>query len=303
MKQHSKKILFIIVAALLLLIIINLNYIILLFCDDSIKVSKTDFNNYALLKDRAYVYMNPFEYIEDNLTELVFCSGWSFVETSQDNRDKKIQLILKGQENTFITRECDLLADDIHRREGWKTIPGTNNNFAIVFSTISLPADTYEIFVYVYENENAQGIASTGQSFKKEGVNLYEYPSVEICENINLDEITNLIDYGWITVEPVNSCVIVSGWCAIDSIKSEDTTYFLCFIGDNKNMVTIRQSNYCRADVADYLEDNIYMMSGFKGGLGNESLPDEKGEVYVVIEYEGNYYLSSPETYDISADN
>ena len=296
-----RKVLIIFGGVMLLLFLLNMNHIILLFCNDEIKLSKVNLDNFDFA-NKAYVFMNPFEYMEDDLTELVYCSGWAFAETSQDNVNKKVTLILKGLKNTFITSECAMLADDIHRREGWKIIPGSNNNFAIWFSTINLPSDIYEIYVYVCENENVHGIASTGQSFKKEGVMLYEYPTGQICENIDIDKITNAIDYGWVTVEVLNECVMVSGWSAVNSICSEDATYYLCFIGNNNNTITLRQPNICRADVADYLDDNIYMMSGFKSGLNKENLPDEKGEVYVVIEYQNSFYLSRPEVYYNSTD-
>jgi hypothetical protein len=300
MKLLNKRVLSIILFALLILLFVKMNNIVALFLNQQLQLQKVDFNDYNVA-GKAYAYMNPYEYNRDDLKEVVRCSGWAFAETEASNDDKSVYLILKGKKNTYRTEKCGRALDDMHLFfSDWKKITGNANNFIVDFSTVVLPEDVYEIYVYVEENKTTKGIVSTGQCFKKEGIKLYDYTLGKKSDSINPTLIEKKFDYGWIDVTIINNCIDVTGWEAIESKTSEDSDYYIVYIGRNNQNVTIHVVNQYKTNIARYLENNIYMASGFAGRLDRKSLPDETGIVYVVAENQGELYRTEPYFYDIN---
>lgn len=283
-------------------IFFNLNKIVYFFLDDSVKLHKVLFDDYNVEKP-AYAYLNELEYHQDEFQEILCCTGWAFAETTEPNDNKSVYLIFKGKRNTYVSDKCALgfssVQDDTM---GWKDTYGVNHNFAINISTLLLPVDTYEIYVYVEENENSKGIVNAGQSFKKDGVRLYTYSLGEIVNSIDPGQINNLFDYGWIdNLSNGNGCIEVTGWQAIENGNSENSKYYLVFIGNNTENVTIQIPSIIRVGVGSYLGSNNQNACGFRGALDKENLPDETGVVYVIAENEGEFYRTEAYPYDINA--
>ena len=298
MKLLNKRVLGIILFAFICLLFMKMNSIVSLLFPQQLQLKKVNFEDYNI-EGKAYAYMNPYEY-SDDLKEVVRCSGWAFAETEGSNESKSVYLILKGKKGTYRTEKCGRNLDDIHLFfSDWKKITGNSNNFIVDFSTVVLPQDIYEIYVYVEENENTKGIVSTGQSFKKDGIKLYDYTIGEKSESINPAQIEKKFDYSWIDVSIINDCIDTSGWAAIDSKSSEDSDYYVVYIG-NKN-VTIHVVNQYKTNIADHLGNNMYMASGLTGRLDRKNLPDEAGIIYVVAENQGVLYRTDAYAYNINS--
>lgn len=297
--KNKRFILWSVIIIFLVLLFWKMNDIVYLFINDDLKLMKVNWEEYQT-EQYAYAYMNSFEYNSDDLLETVKCNGWAFAETNESNENKEVNVILKGTKNTYITSKSTLAADDISKRfPDWKEIPGESNNFTIEFSTLSLPNDVYEIYVYVKENDVTKGLVKIGQTFKKEGVKLYEYEVGQKIEEIAPLSIKNNLTLGWINITNVNDCVKVSGWCAIENVESEYLNYYVVYLGDNNKNVTINVMNQYRTDVAESLGNDIYMGSGFVSCVSNNNLPDSAGDIYVVVENNGKYYVSAKYQYDI----
>lgn len=281
---------------------VNLNRIISFFFEDSIKLHKIKFADYAE-SGVAYTYLNELEYHQGGFQEILNCTGWAFAETGEPNDDKSVYLIFKGTRNAYMTGECGSAFSSVQTDvPGWKNIYGKYHNFAINVSTLMLPSDVYTIYVYVEENEHSKGIVNAGRSFKKDGVNLYSYRLGDIVDDIYPDQISNLFDSGWTTLESENDCIGVSGWEAIKDKNSEDSIFYLVFLGNNLKMVTIQMPTIYRTDVGEYLGSNDYIASGFRGALDTKNLPDETGVVYVVAENGGDLYRTEAYSYDINGE-
>lgn len=284
-----------------LLLLANMNRVVYTFFDDGIKLHKIDFDEYCT-GNPAYTWVNEIQYQRDNLQEILYCNGWAFAETVGPNDNKGIYLIFKGKKNSYITEKYDGAFSSISEDSDWKNICGNNHNFSIMVSTMLLPSDIYEIYVYVEENEETKGIVSSGRSFRKNGVELYTYSLGEIVNNINPEQIGNLFDYGWIDhISNINGCIEVSGWQAIENQNSEDLSYYLVFVGENQKNITIHVPTIYRTDVGEYLGNNDYIASGFRGALDKKNLPDETGVIYVVAENDGELYRTEAYSYNINA--
>lgn len=285
-----------------LLIFINMNRIVYFFFDESVKIHKIDFDDYNV-DNPAYAYLREFEYYKDEFREILYCAGWAFAETTEPNDNKSIYLIFKGERNAYMTNKCVIsyssLQDEV---QGWKNIYGSNHNFTIEVSTLLLPADTYEIYIYVEENEKAKGIVNVGQGFKKNGVKLYSYRLGEIVDSIDPEQINNVFDDGWLDgVLNENECIVVAGWEVIKNKNSENSKYYLVFIGNNHENVTLQIPNTIRLGAGKSLGNYDQNACGFRGALDKKSLPDKAGVVYVIAENTGEFYKTDAYSYDIDA--
>lgn len=298
--MKNKRLYLVIGIIFLVAIFINLNVIISFFLDDNLMIHRVNFADYENA-GQAYVYMNELQYNENNIQEILTCDGWAFAETSLSNENKEIRLLLKGEKNTYITEKCGLRISSIQwSMEDWKSVPDGNNNFAIRISTITLPDDIYKIYAYIVENEQDRGIVDTGKSFRKEGIKLYEYTAGDICEDILPEIATNQFDNGWLTIENLNGCVRVEGWETVNNVESEKTKYYISYVGDNSDVVTIEVPNVYLDYIADHLGDNIYTGSGLYGALAFEDLPDTCGYLYVLGSYGELWFSSEGHRYDIT---
>lgn len=278
-----------------------LNQIVVSFFESSYQVHKVDFEDFSSL-GTAYVYMNELEYnLEDNIQELLMCSGWGFAETNIESAEtKELRLLFKGKKNTFISEPADMRFSTIEWTQDWKKIFSSNNNFGIYVSTVNLPNDIYDIYVYINENEHNKGIANTGKSFKKEGVRLYEYTAGEIVDIVPPETATQKFSTGWFEISYENGCVRAEGWEAKEQIESEKICYLISYVGDNGKIVTIKVPNIFRMNIAEHLGDVKYMGSGFEGSLSREQLPDESGYIYVLGEYAEQLFVSNGYRYNIA---
>ena len=245
--------------------------------------------------------MNPYEYNSDDIKELLTCTGWAFAETEENNDDKAVYVILKGHNKSFISRSAIMKSDDIHLRfPEWKQLQGGMNNFSISISTVILPPDSYEIYLYVEENRTNRGLIDIGQSFIKNGIRLSEGPRGTEIDKVDLIDIKGNLDKGWVNINKTAEWFKVSGWLIKTGVVSEDMSYYIVINGENEKNVILSVPNLYRTDVAESLGDTIYMGSGFAGQIEIDKLPDSHGKVYIIAENEGLWYTSNSYEYDIT---
>lgn len=302
LKQKNK--IFVGIAILLFVILVyaSLNRCIVHFLNEELQLQKIDFDDYNC-DTHVFFYMNPFVYEENNLLETLCCTGWAFIPSTESSDDKQTFIILKGRKGSYITAGCGGIYDDIHNTlKEWKDVPGNDNQFNTRFSTVNLPDDIYDIFIYVENGEDVKGISPTNYAFKKEGVHLYDYAlNSKICDHLEISSYEPDDVNGWMTVSNESEYVKVGGWATIDSIPSEDTEYFLVFEGNNGSSVTVEAIRNCRTDVVKELNDTIYTESGYSCGIEADRLPDNIGRVYLIIKFGDKYYKSGEQefcTYD-----
>ena len=301
MSKHKKRIFIgITIVFIAFLFYISLNRIVVQFLNEEMQLHKIDFDDYNY-DTHVYFYMNPFEYEDNNIFEIVSCTGWAFIPSKDNSADKRTSIILKGRKNSYITADCGGVYDDIHNRlKGWKDIPGNNNQFYARFSTVNLPDDIYDIYIYVEEGEEIKGISPTNYAFEKKGIHLYGYvPRCAVCADLDVSQIEENIDNGWMTVTGDTGYVQVSGWATVDLVPCEDAEYYVLFEGNNGERVAFETIKLCRTDVVQELDKNtLYTESGYCCGVGKDELPDDNGKVYLIMKYENKYYKSDAQEFN-----
>lgn len=282
------------------LIFFSLNSIVSFFFPEDYKVRKIDFDDYRMVGP-AYYLMNDLEIVEGDLKESINCSGWVFAETEEPNDDKRGYLILKGRKNSYITSELAFKWSSIqYDVPEWKKIQGIYNDYNVSFSTVSLPNDIYEIYIYVEENENAKGIADTGHGFIKNGVHVMSFTDVEMMNVPEISTISETFDNGWMGFTWNDTYVEVHGWHIKEDIASDRMTYYAVFVGDNEKTLSFKMPSVHHVALAAELGSTQYISSGYVGCVMNEKLPDVKGRIYILAECNGTWYRTGETAYDIT---
>lgn len=302
LKQKNKIFIGIAILFFIILVYVSLNRCVVHFLNEELQLQKIDFEDYNY-DTHVFFYLNPFVYEDDNLFETMCCTGWAFIPSTESSDEKQTFLILKGRKGSYITAGCGGIYDDIHNTlKEWKDVPGNDNQFNTRFSTVNLPDDIYDIYIYVENGEDMKGISPTNYAFKKEGVHLYDYAlNSKVHDELEISSYESDSVTGWMTVSNEPGYVKVGGWATVDSIPSEDTEYFVVFEGNNGSSVTVEAVKNCRTDVVKELNDIIYTESGYACGIESDRLPDDIGRAYLVIQSGDKYYKSEEQefcTYD-----
>ena len=297
-KKPMKKIIGCIAAALVLTAVcLSLNSIVSYFLlSPEEKVIRVDFNDYADV-GKAYALINNIDILNEDIKERINCNGWAFVETQDSNAEKTGNLILKGRKNCYMTAELPFRISTIQQAmPNWKKIQGDSNNYALTFSTLQLPDDIYEIYIYVEENENAKGIVDTGAGFRKEGVDIQSFTDVTFCDIPKIEESWPVFDHGWWDMYDEGTHLRIQGWEIKEGIASEDFTYYGAFVGENGKVLAFKMPSINHASLgAEFGVD--YISSGFAGYVEYEKLPDSAGVWYMLAEHEGNWYRTEAYVY------
>lgn len=302
LKQKNKILIGIVILFFTIIIYTSLNKCIVYFLDEELQLQKINFDEYNY-DMHVFYYMNPFVYEDNSLFETVCCTGWAFMPSTESSDDKQTFIILKGRKGSYITAGCGGIYDDIHNTlKEWKDVPGNDNQFNTRFSTVNLPDDIYDIYIYVENGKDVKGISPTNYAFKKEGIHLYDYAlNSKICDELEISSFEPDSVNGWMTVSSEPGYVKVGGWATVDSIPSEDAEYFMVFEGNNGSSVTVEAIKNCRTDVVKELNDTIYTESGYSCGIEANQLPDDIGRAYLIVKFGDKYYKSGEQefcTYD-----
>lgn len=103
-------------------------------------------------------------------------AGGAFCETQEAHQYRKIQLVLKSDRTTYIIPATSSIRVDVfYEFEGIKKMPDGSVGFESEFSTLNITAGTYELYIYVWENENAYGITNSGHIYIKDSQGFKKY--------------------------------------------------------------------------------------------------------------------------------
>lgn len=153
---------------LFLIYLISANSIVLSFFKDE-RLYSTDFTE---ISSNSEVYFNV-DSLEElgGLLERYYAQGWAYCETEADNTNKTISIILKDISSNMCYR-IDSVAGEradvygVFKNE--KKIYNQMNGLECQFSSINIKSGTYELYLYVKENDVNYGLANTGFRYKKD---------------------------------------------------------------------------------------------------------------------------------------
>ena len=280
-------------------VLFSLNWIMLMLQPKEYRIREVIFSDYSMVGP-GYALLNNLDYDEADITELICANGWAFAETEDEDSVTTGFLLLNGTKKTFITDECAFRYSDMQTRlSSWKKIRGKNHNFAVFFSTVTLPNDIYEIYIYVIENGKDKGIVDTGKGFIKKGVNIIPFTRTQVQNSIAVEQIPSTFDEGWHTLDNNEGFVDVYGWDVVFGKDSEESTYYVVFVGNNGKNLTRKMPSLISEGVRDKIGNDCYLYSFFRGSVMNTDLPDQSGLYYIAAENQGQWYVSGAKPYQV----
>lgn len=267
---------------------------------------KVDFASFSQ-KSIVYPCLDTIEY--GGMSESIFFYGWAFAETNVDNSDKYIQILLVSGE------KCYPLLTDVGSRDDVTAtfeevylIQGNQHGFCAETSTLSIPSGEYELYLYCYENESAQGVAHLGKKMIKDGRNVefvdstVTMPSVPTYSQqvkLNFAERAD-IHYCVDVLEATAQEITVSGWCFAEGFDSAGQTVYLL---SGESLYAYLATKVMRPDVAAAYDNELYTQSGFHVKIPVEDLPEGDGMLTLLAEIDGVIYQVKTLSYSKTGDS
>ena len=131
------------------------------------RVQKANLNEIPQ-KDEVIIAIKEDTYLSDTWDSYRIAGG-AFCETDEAHPNRKIQLVLKSDKRTYIIPASNAIRVDVYYEfEGTKKMPDGNVGFESEFSTLNIASGIYELYIHVWENDNAYGITNSGYLYIKD---------------------------------------------------------------------------------------------------------------------------------------
>jgi len=244
--------------------------IILQYSGKNLKPSSIDFHiNY----DKVYFGLENFSTYEGLLHE-VYVEGWTFIETQEDNSDKFVKMIFASDNYTYEIEMNLQNRNDLEGAFSDKHVPKYRTGISATFSPLAMKNGMYDLYLYVYENEDNFGVVNTGREFRKDYQSFKELRGGELLEN---DVFSNAVESKSIKfhIEDcriVNEEVIIRGWAYLENSESAKNPVYLEVRKPNRSVSIFSTQKIFRQDVGEYYNDDRYNMSGFQARIPKDTI-------------------------------
>lgn len=271
------------------------NIIVLLGVDSENQLILVKENIYSSNSDVYTVITSELQ--KDDIFEQFTISGGAFCETTVDTSNRTVTIQLRSEKGIYEVPAIVTTRPDIYYKYAdKKKIYNGNIGFQTDFSTLNLPNDIYELYIYVYENDSAYGITNTGYKYIKDkyGFRTYKYGDtisipLPLEEVEKADIIFRLDNFSYNTQNQIH----INGWQFLNSIESADTDVYLVIIDSQNNIQMAELKKYIRSDISNYY-GNLYLISGIEATLNsNILLKPDTYTIKLIVHHDNNYYISN----------
>lgn len=231
--------------------------------------------------------------------------GWAYAEGNGKNlptNGKTVDILLTNQKGkTYLANASVTIRPDIFYSEteiGHKPMTG-NTGFEAVFSTLLLPNGTYDVQVFVSENEEVTALMETGVKIAKTNSDVHDRSLdwVEPVQNLqNSDQTIFALDH-FVLNEQGN--LLMKGWGIHSGITYGEVQMFLQITDSQNASVTYQLTPMERDDIQEAFGEQ-YLNSGFSQVVRlPENLNLGKVRIRFILKNDDVSYLS---TQEITAD-
>ncbi|MDF3003982.1 MAG: hypothetical protein K0S22_454 [Oscillospiraceae bacterium] len=282
--------------ACFVLLLLSMNSVIAFFIGDTQRVH---FSNYKSISNCVFS-IDGFEY-KGGLKEEIDMYGWAFCETTADNSDKAIQLILRSQDRCYLVHtQLEDRSDVAKEYKKSYDIRGNLHGYAADFSSVGVRSGVYDLYLYCRENEENYGLVHTGKQFVKKGTQLtmrdwIAVPLAAAPGTVTGQGTPNYLDMAAIE----NNTLVLKGWILAEGQDCSAQTVYIHLQGDGIDTYYSTQS-VPRPDVAKGHGNPLYNMSGFNTAIAVDELP--QGDLNVTLYTQINGQLWQGASYTLARD-
>jgi hypothetical protein len=287
----NKKIIYYSVCTLFVLLLLFSNKIIASVINNNVEKSDIDIEN---LKKNEVYYSTDEIVIKNDLFDSFYIRGWAFCETTFDNSNKEIWVLLANDKDKYahkvnINKRNDVF-DVFKRKSG---IKDANVGILNTISTVDVKNGVYKIYLYCKENAENYGLVDINQMIKKDGrgISIYNWHSTAQngIESNKVGYAKCSIDSGFIDD---NKYLQIKGWTFAEGQSTAEQTVFVRLNYENGKSVTYNTQSYYRYDVGTAFKNIIYDKSGFTAIIPKDELQDGNIQIDVLVKNGDSIYLA-----------
>lgn len=223
-------------------------------------------------------------------------SGFSYMETSEPNPNKKIVLYLVSDQAAYkipmqLGHHAGLTAGTTGHN-----IKGTMHMFSGAFSYFPLKDGIYTLGIYCYENDSTNGYVRTSRQYRKVGQKFVLYDASEVTafsnqvqDHINVDQAdhTSPPSHSIDRCEIAGDAVYINGWAAKIGADSKKATTFLALTDADGNDLIYDSIPYENHYLRDVLDSELYDWAFFNSYIPLVDLHPGSYTLTVIVECDG----------------
>lgn len=237
--------------------------------------------------------------ISDNVDGEVEISGYAYMETEQNNSDKRIDLLLASSDDTYLVPTKLSARHDLSAERTGKLIQGTNHSFSGRFSYFLLPDGIYRVILYCYENDSTYDYVYTDMLFSKQdkSFKIVVLPSIELAskridENRGVDLsdldsiVSNPLPWHYLNFEKQDDEYLAfNGWIAVPALDSRQAQSFISFTDKAGSTTTFSTTSYESKGLEEIVGTSNVNHGFFKAYIPLTELEPGEYIVELIVQY------------------
>ncbi len=259
----------------------------------------------SLFRDNVYYGIDVIN-IASDLNDNFQIVGWAFVETTEDNTNKEISVVLHNNNNSYRTK-CSLFPKaDLKNSFPNTKIQSNMNAFSAIVNTAQMKDGIYDLYIYCRENETNYGISnvdygasSVGIQIEKTKGKLFSYqwkpeiqdPPLVVSQEGDLVE---AVDSMKIEGDRLN----IWGWAFVPERDCQSQKVYLELTDEQGNIKQFTTQSAMRDGVVQEYGNDKYKNSGYRTSIPIDSILEEKYQIRVILENEGQVWSSKEYLFD-----
>ncbi|MEG0896955.1 MAG: hypothetical protein RSF73_05375, partial [Ruthenibacterium sp.] len=155
------------------------------FVPENQKLETVDFETLRNSTTTTAYVGTPGMIYKGGLLDEVQTDVWAFCETNQDNSGKVIGYVFKGEKITYLHEtQAQSEAGTYSTFKPMLNLYAPNIMASTEFSTLAMKNGTYELWIYVKENDASIGLFDTGRAYKKLGARFMAVPDEGFVDDV-----------------------------------------------------------------------------------------------------------------------
>lgn len=237
--------------------------------------------------------------ISDNVDGEVEIAGYAYMETSEDNSDKKIDLLLQSDKHAYCIPTTLSIRHDLSAERTGKNIQGIRHSFSGRFSYLQLPDGVYNLGLFCYENDNTQDYVSLERNYRKRGRSFTQtvLPSFDAAGhktmNSNGVDFTNINEISsdhlpWHYVymrDQDNEYLHLYGWIAIVSMDSAQAKSFVALTDESGKTQAYTTVTYESDELEETVGSSLANNGFFNAYIPLDELEPGEYRLDLIVQY------------------
>ena len=286
-----KYIKYIILIVIFLFLMNFMSQIILsLFGDKKLnEISNDDLSLYNS-NEQVYAEIHSFSK-KDSLYGIYSISGYAFVETEKNNKEKQIKLLFVSDKNVYSVNTNISTGRGFSFLDTNMKIKDDRIVFKSLFSILKMKNGVYKLYIYDSENKEDYGLLDTKRFYKKIGTDFEQYIPENFIVSLNKDDIefSEDIKKNVDKYERNSEKIYIDGWVYLKNTSSSQQEIILELIDNQSNSYYYNTNKTIRNDVAFVYKNSLYRESGFSFNI-TSNIPDNIVDYNLLLKDGNNLY-------------